>query len=418
MRNLKSLFMFSTAFAVVVGFCISAANAETVWLDADEFATVAQGDGDYQPTNFSLTNEEVSLQANAMKAAAAKPQKETIDDKKLPTLTSEGSFLLPTYIMPEEQNDAPKTIASVDEQNPWRAKQQVPSIATAQKNSTGVVLKGLDAPKRKTVIEQDRTILAEIQKQNLDTNSLLESTAKRLAALENDVGSLSQQKAPAPSIHRGSVAVPTASFHVEDTPLEEQQKNNITVSRPVVQRAPLLLPFAPVRSVSSSQAPQVEEEEEKEEIKTVSAKKEYVDYILDVIARSSSKSRRFSASDEMVLKSIPKEMKISFLPNSADLSSQAFKWIKVFSFNPQRSVISAVEVRLSPENLDLQSRRFALIKGALQSNGVTARQIRFVFTDRDIDTVVLRNIELHPEEEFLYKKDKDGKLSQQIIQKW
>ena len=90
----------------------------------------------------------------------------------------------------------------------------------------------------------------------------------------------------------------------------------------------------------------------------------------------------------------------------------------MFSYNPQRSVISAVEVRLSPENLDLQSRRFALIKGALLSNGVSARQIRFVFSDRDVDTVVLRNIEIQPEQELIYKKDEKGKVSQQIIQKW
>ena len=111
-------------------------------------------------------------------------------------------------------------------------------------------------------------------------------------------------------------------------------------------------------------------------------------------------------------------MKISFLPDSADLSSQAFKWIKAFSYNPQRTVGTAVEVRLSPNDLELQSRRFALIKGALLANGLAPRQIRFVFTDRDNDTVILRNIRLPEEQEFLYQTGKNGKISQQIIQKW
>jgi len=59
-----------------------------------------------------------------------------------------------------------------------------------------------------------------------------------------------------------------------------------------------------------------------------------------------------------------------------------------------------------------------LIKGALLSNGVSARQIRFVFSDRDMDSVVLRNIEIQPEQELMYKKGKNGAFSQQIIQKW
>ena len=421
MSNLKSFLMFSTVFSVVVGLSVSGADAKTIWLDENQFQ-IAQGDGDYQPTNFSLTEEEVSLQANAMKMADSKEKKETVDDKKLPTLTSEGSFLLPTYILPEAKDQAPKTVASVDEQNPWRKQPASTQIATpsAQK---GIALKGIEtpAPQAKSSL-QDKQLLANIEKQYQDTNALLESTAKRLAALENGIENLAKKTPEVPAVKAPSPTsiVPKATFKVEDAKVasatnEEVQDNCITVSKSA-PRAPLLLPLAPIRAVATSEAPKTEEQETAQN--TAPAKKEYVDYILEVIARNASKQARYSASDEMVLRSIPKEMKISFLPDSADLSAQAFKWIKVFSYNPQRSVISAVEVRLSPDNLDLQSRRFALIKGALLANGVAPRQIRFVFTDRDADTVVLRNIELPPEEELLFKKGKNGKVSQQIIQKW
>ena len=77
-----------------------------------------------------------------------------------------------------------------------------------------------------------------------------------------------------------------------------------------------------------------------------------------------------------------------------------------------------MEIRLSGNDLDLQSRRFALIKGVLLSSGVSQRQVRFVFTDRDPDTVVLRSIKLQDDVEYVTKTQKNGKTSQQIIQKW
>lgn len=418
MSNLKSFLMFSTVFSVVIGLSATVADAKTVWLDENQFQ-VAQGDGDYQPTNFTLTEEEVSLQTNAMKMASTKKQKEAVDDKKLPTLTSEGSFLLPTYILPEAQAEAPKTVTSVDEQNPWR-KQATSSKSTVDQK--GVELKGIETSEpTSTPAVEDKQLLANIEKQYQDTNALLESTAKRLAALESGIENLSKQ-APVVKASEPNVIVPKATFEVEKVAMipattEEKEESCTSISKST-PRAPLLLPLAPIRTVATSETASSVQAEAKTASKVAPIKKEYVDYILEVIARNASKQTRFSSSDEMVLRSIPKEMKISFLPESADLSAQAFKWIKVFSYNPKRSVISAVEVRLSPDNLDLQSRRFALIKGALLANGVAPRQIRFVFTDRDADTVVLRNIELPPEEELLLEKGKNGKVSQQIIQKW
>ncbi len=385
MTKFKSLLMFSTvlSFAVTAGFSGNL-QAKTIWLEENDFKTVAEGDGEYQPTNFTLTEEEVSLQAAAMKPAAKEVRKETVDDEKLPTLTSEGSFLLPTYILPEAQADAPKTVASVDAQNPWRKNTPAPK----------------EAKVTQTVSNSDKALLESIEKQYQDTTALLASTAKRLEALENGIENLSKAK--------------TAEADERVVKNESKENEKIEVNK-VAVRAPLLLPLAPIRTVASSEKPA---EEKITERPATAVKKEYVDYVLEVINRNATRTSNFTQADEMILRSIPKEMKISFLPDSADLSTQAFKWIKAFSYNPQRTVGSAVEVRLSPNNLDLQSRRFALIKGALLSNGLAPRQIRFVFTDRDADTVILRNIELPEEQEIFYQTGKNGKISQQIIQKW
>lgn len=435
MNNLKSLFMVCTVLSagVMMGYS-SPAVAKTVWLESDDYRTVAEGDGDYQPTQFTLTDEEVSLQTSKMKQAAATPQKETVKDDQLPTLTAEGSYLLPTYVLPDAQKAETNTVTSVDAANPWRnqntkTSNRVPprvssrSIASnnvtsnmpapvssapatvsnpaasaapqiAQPVAFGTTRPALTATSPATPVaapatSSDTQLLASIEKQYQETTSLLEATSRRLEALELGIENLSQKTGSASSSAAGELKV------VKEEP-----------------KAPLLLPLAPIKTIAKS------EPEEETIANAGPVKQDYADYILNVIKRNSYRTGAFSESDDLILRSIPKDMKISFLPDSADLSEQAMKWVKIFSYNPQRTVGSAVEIRLSPNNLDLQSRRFALLQGALLANGLAPRQIRFVFTDRDPNTVVLRNIKLPEEQETHYNKTKDGKISQQIIQKW
>ena len=396
MNHSKSLLVISTAISLVVGLGFSGnLNAKTLWLEEDDFKTVSQGDRDDLPTFFEAEEE------LAMKEAAKNPQKETVKDQEMPTLTAEGGFLLPTYVLPEAQGVAPEKVATVDNQNPWRkppAKQAVP----AQRNTrSGVAIRGVSPELPQS--NGEKALLDNIEKQYQTTVALLEKTEKRLASLEKDIENYSKNR---------------KKVEAEEEQFEEYECEEVVAEEDTKPRAPLLLPLAPIRTMETAKVSDDEDNEEPNDIMMSQAKKDYVDYILEAIDRSKARKFNPSQSDEMILRSIPKEMRISFLPGSADLSSQAFKWVKVFSYNPQRTVGSAVEVRLSPRDLDLQSRRFALIKGALLSNGLTPRQIRFVFTDRDCDSVVLRNIQLPETQEFLYQTGKNGKISQQIIQKW
>ena len=390
MNNFKSLLVFSTAISLVVAVSFSGNSlAETIWLEQEDFKTVAQGDKDDLPTKLSSDETDLSSED--------KPVKKTTSSKKRSRAsTEEGDFLLPTYILPEAQGTAPEKVAAVDSQNPWRkpqTQQDAPRRLRSDAASRGST--SLDLPQS----NGEKALLENIEKQYQTTAALLENTEKRLAALEKDIKNYPQTETTVP-----------ASEQEYDEDCEEDVQED---GKP---RASLLLPLAPIRTAAS------EEKESTEEVVVETtqsaAKKDYVDFILEAIERSKAKKFNPSQSDEMILRSIPKEMRISFLPGSADLSSQAFKWVKVFSYNPQRTVGSAVEIRLSPRDLDLQSRRFALIKGTLLSNGLTPRQIRFVFTDRDCDSVILRDIQLPEEQEFLYQASKNGKVSQQIIQKW
>ena len=384
--------------ALLASTSFFALQAKTVWLEEDDYRSLAQGDADTVPADFSLTTEEMTLTQEDLEKASQNIQKETLDESTMPTLTAEGGFLLPTYVLPDAQSgaQAPASTAPVDQTNPWRAETKLTTveeeISTIQVPPTPVVLQGATTSTTASTADNNAEdkLLQTIERQYQDTTNLLAETSKRLEALENGV-----QDLKAANMKMAGASAPA---------LEES----------AVRRQPLLLPLAPLKTAAVSQsAPQ------EDTARAVEPEKpQYIDYVLEVIKRVENEPVTFTESDEMVIKTIPQEMKLNSLPGSVDISTQSFKWIKAFSYAPKQAMQKAVEVRMSAKDIDLQSRRFALIKGALLSNGLSPRQIRFVMTDRDPDTIVLRTITLPDEQEVVYTYRNGRSVAPQIIRKW
>ncbi len=393
MTALKGVFL---SVALLASTSFYALNAKTVWLEEDDYRTLAQGDADSVPTDISLTTEEVTLTQEDLEKASQNIQKETQDETNIPTLTAEGGFLLPTYVLPDAQEgtQAPQTVTSVNEENPWRAETKLTTVEeeinTVQKPQEPVVISEPTLQTKVSTAASDDKLLETIERQYRDTTNLLTETSKRLEALENGVQDLK--------------AANMKMAGAEQPVLDNQS----------VRRQPLLLPLAPLKVNAVSQSsPQ-------EEVASVVTpdKPQYIDYVLEVLERVENAPVTYTETDEMVIKTIPQEMKLNFLPRSVDISTQSFKWIKAFSYAPKQSMQKAVEIRMSAKDIDLQSRRFALIKGALLSNGLSPRQIRFVMTDRDPDTIVLRTIILPDEQEVIYTRRNGRAVAPQIIRKW
>ncbi len=401
MKYTNGLFARSVFFSFVLMASTSffGLQAKTVWLEEDDYRVVAQGDAETTAVDeFLLTEEEMSLTQEDLEKASQNIQKETQDESNIPTLTAEGDFLLPTYVLPDTQENTPtpQTTAVVDQTNPWRAETELATVEeeinSVQPSAEKITLPGLEteAKLKAEEMEAENKLLQTIERQYQDTTNLLVETSKRLEALENGVQDLKT----------ANLKMAGASAPV----LEEK----------VVRRQPLLLPLAPLKTSPVSQ-PATQEKT----AKIIKPEKiQYIDYVLDVLKRVENEPISFTETDEMVIKTIPQEMKLNFLPGSVDVSTQSFKWIKAFSYAPKQAMQKAVEIRMSAENLDLQSRRFALIKGALLSNGLSARQIRFVLTDRDPNTIVLRTITLPDEKEVVYMRQNGKSVSPQIIRKW
>ncbi|MBR1777659.1 MAG: hypothetical protein IJ752_03630 [Alphaproteobacteria bacterium] len=113
---------------------------------------------------------------------------------------------------------------------------------------------------------------------------------------------------------------------------------------------------------------------------------------------------------------VPTELRLTFKPNSAEMSSQSIKWIKAFGLKAKKDIQNAVEVRMSNMDPALQNKRFAMIRNTLIGTGLEEVQILPVMTDRTPHTIVLRMIVL-PEEGYTEYTTENGGVKERLYYK-
>lgn len=142
------------------------------------------------------------------------------------------------------------------------------------------------------------------------------------------------------------------------------------------------------------------------------------------------KKQRFKTADKQTAPStafqskqpekdiVPTELRLTFKPNSSEISAQSIKWIKAFGQKAKKDIQNAVEVRMSNIDPDLQEKRFALIHSTLTGVGMEDVQVIPVMTDRTPHTIVLRMIVL-PEEGYTEYTSENGGIKERLYyKKW
>lgn len=96
----------------------------------------------------------------------------------------------------------------------------------------------------------------------------------------------------------------------------------------------------------------------------------------------------------------PTELKLSFQANRAEISGQTLEWIKAFSENVVNYDDVAIEIRLDRSaSYELQQKRLKLLYKILANNGVEYRKINIIFTDREPNSFIIRNVRYVTKEE-------------------
>lgn len=134
---------------------------------------------------------------------------------------------------------------------------------------------------------------------------------------------------------------------------------------------------------------------------------------------NTAKNVETSTTPKIIEKQImPSEIRLTFKPDSTEISSQSVKWIKSFGQSVKADIQKAIEVRMSSTSPALQEKRFAIIRSILIGVGVDEVQIVPLLTDRTPHTIVLRTYQIPDEEVAEYTTSTDGIKASMYYKKW
>lgn len=92
---------------------------------------------------------------------------------------------------------------------------------------------------------------------------------------------------------------------------------------------------------------------------------------------------------------MPKEIRLSFQPNRAEISGQTLRWVQAFATKAAEAPDIALEIRIDGTSAtDLQQKRLNLLHNILSNKGVEYSKINTVFTSREPNSFILRTISL------------------------
>lgn len=96
----------------------------------------------------------------------------------------------------------------------------------------------------------------------------------------------------------------------------------------------------------------------------------------------------------------PSELKLSFQPNRAEISGQTLEWLHAFSDNSVKYDDVFIEIRIDKTApYVLQEKRLKLLYKILASNGVDYHKINIIFTDREPNSFIIRNVRYASEDD-------------------
>lgn len=118
------------------------------------------------------------------------------------------------------------------------------------------------------------------------------------------------------------------------------------------------------------------------------------------------KSKNSDNTDDDMPVIMPAELRLSFQPNRAEISGQTLRWIHAFADNARDNNDVYIEVRIDgTSSFALQQKRLNLLKTILANRGVDARKINIIFTSREPNSFIIRNIRFNNSEEVVVEKE-------------
>ena len=111
---------------------------------------------------------------------------------------------------------------------------------------------------------------------------------------------------------------------------------------------------------------------------------------------------------------MPAELKLAFQPNRAEISGHTLKWIHAFADNARDNPEIYIEIRIDGTgSFTLQQKRLNLLSTIFANRGVDFRKVNIVFTSREPNSFIIRNIRFNNSEEIIINQDENNTHYQQ-----
>ena len=320
---------------------------------------IAQGDGD----PIEVTAEEQLLAAQKL---ADEESEETA------TITAEGDFLLPTYLLKTTDETVNKTkTSSTDE-----------SLFASSSEKKPIVSKKVVNVKKKTqtdlpVVMIKQTELIPVNEQMEVERKLTGSTTQTQKIYNQVTKKTGSQR----NLDKASKQSLTSSTDDEISNILAGNETQQPTEGEQTKKKPLLLPLKGGKKTIKTE--NTDEFIPRPRLKTYSSA--YADKVLE--------AARMNQELPLIM---PMDLKVTFYPNAADFSGQTIKWLKVFSLKALQDPRYVIEVRLSKENLMLQQKRLFVIQKILANSGLSSHQLVVDYVKRPKDSLVLRMVKKEP----------------------
>ncbi len=343
--------------AIVVGTgVITPSFADKIPVKAEKSEVVQSDSADVSPEEILKIDDE------AEKELSAQSKKITSDrvEENVATITAEGDFIVPTFLLPSvEQN------------------------ASATKTQTVLEEKEVNTVRNLPVVKITQTELIPVREQMAVERRLTGKTTKT---------SKLYQEALARS--KGVTAASSLKKNAQNVVSDEDDK--------VAKKKKLLLPLKPLPKPVPM---------EEEIAGTAPLYKTFTSETADRVLNMSQ-----DGDDAPLL--MPMDIKVTFYPNSSEFSGQMVKWIKVFSLRARNDPRYIVDIRLSSKNQAIQQKRLMVIRQILKNNGLSQHQIVVDYVDRPENSLILRMVKKEENVETEKVQLQNGQIKERKTINW
>lgn len=378
-QHKKNLFCLCSALIGILA--ISPVMADGMPENQDE--TLLQTGDSASETVESILNAGENTAKAEPKNKKASSNDNNSEDEKVATITAEGDFMVPTFLLPEAQP----------------AEQSTASQAKSVETRTQTV-------RELPVVKITQTELIPVREQMAVERRLTGKTTKTMQkyqeALARSKG-ISAVGAQTRNPQNGLASANTEDMN-GDASVDRILTGEISASsaEEPVKKKKLLLPLKPLPERKTVQ----------EEISDT--KPLYTTYTSEMADKALSDAQ--SEENESLL--MPQEIKVTFYPNSAEFSGQTIKWIKVFSLRARKDPRYMVEIRLSRSNPTIQQKRLFVIQRILMNNGLSLHQIAVDYVDRPENSLILRMVKKNENVQTRKVKLKNGQVKERKTINW